>query len=245
MAITIISPQFSFVQFSESSIVTSCNFRDVNFCLPVYESNDVAFQFIAQTDTEEEADALCNLTNSAIQIGLVNSCNQDYLLEFGTKPDRFRIGVRQVLYNWTDGFPGFEAIINIGECFLVKVIIDDTYEFCSNCFQRIADPCHTSVIEYGNDDNGFGFNYCNSEGTEIDDTACDPTFIGFTNDETLVIPYTASLLAKYGTLPNVQVWIYDGLELVDMGIRAAFDTYPPTEIRFDFGGAASGVIKIS
>lgn len=247
MAITILSPQFSFVQFGESSQITSCNFRDVHLCLPVFESDDVSFQFIIQTDTEDEADELCDLTNSKIRIGLVENCSDAFLLEFSSKPERFRIGLRQILYNWTAGFPNFDSVIDTGECFLVKVIIDDTYQSCSNCFQRIGDPCHTSVIEYGNDENAFDFNYCNSEGTLVDiDTICEPTFITFTNQATLVIPYTAELMNKYGVMPNVKAWIYDtNSELVDMGIRVAFDTYPPTELRFDFGGNASGVIKIS
>jgi hypothetical protein len=237
MAITLSAPRFSFVQFSESSVVTSCNFADISLCLPVYEHTDVAFQFIAVAGTEEEADGLCDLVNDTVKIGIVKSCADELLIEFTEKPQRFRISPLQVLYNWSEGLPDFDTVIEIGECFMVKIILDETYSFCSNCFQRIADPCHTSVVEYGNDENGFGFNYCNSAEEDIDSAEdCEPTIIAI---------YTASLQAKYGNMPSVQVWIYDeNSELVNMGIRVAFDAYPPTELRLDFGGPASGVLKI-
>lgn len=244
MAVTIISPRFSFVQFSEFDNVQSCQFNDINLCLPVYESSDVSFQFILQTDTEEEADDLATLANDNVTIGITDDCENDLLLTFLGKPERYRISERQLLYLW-ENLPDFETVINEGQCFIVKIIVDGTYEFCSNCFQRIGDACHTSVIEFGNDENSFGYNYCFSGGEESE-ISCEPTFVQFTNKENLIIPYTASMQAKYGTMPTVQVWIYDiNGDLVDMNIRAGFDTYPPTQLIFDFGGSASGVIKIS
>lgn len=251
MAITLAAPRFSFVQFSESNAVESCNFPDINLCLPVYLQDDVSFQFIITADTEEEADALCDLENDLVTVGIAGSCAEDFLInfknEFNLKPDRFRISARQVLYNWEEGVRDFSTVVSIGECFVIKihVDVDAGYNFCSNCFQRIANPCHTAVLEYGNDENAFGFNYCGGEAVDPDTEQCDPTIIQFTLQDTLVIPYTTSLQNKYGTTPSVQVWIYDeNGELVDMNIRVAFDTYPPTELRFDFGGTASGIIKI-
>lgn len=249
MAITLSAPRNSFVQFSESSAVQSCNFSDIHLCLPVYAETDIAFQFVAHTDEEEEADDLCDLTNDKIQIGIVEQCEDGFLLNFTTeydlKPQRFRIGPKQVLYNWGEGLPGFDGVIPVGQCFMIKVVIEDLYSFCSVCFQRIGDPCHTSAIEYGNDENAFGFNYCSSEGESVDEETCEPTIIQFTNEEQVTIPYTAGMTAKYGLMPSVQIWIYDeNGELVDMGIRAAFDSYPPTELRVYLGGTASGIIKI-
>lgn len=214
----------------------------------MYEQNDVHFQFIAVTDTEEEADDLCDLANEAIQIGIVEGCEDEFLVEFtpALKPQRFRVAPKQVLYNWQEGLPDFASVIPIGGCFMVKIVIDDTYSFCSVCFQRIGDDCHTSVLEYGNDENAFGFNYCNSAEEDIDGAEdCDPTIIQFTNQTHLAIPYTASMQAKYGSMPSAQVWIYDeNSELVNMGVSITFDAYPPNEIRVDLGGPASGVLKL-
>jgi len=247
MALRIISPANSFVQFTESNVTTSCEYADITQCLPVYEDDDVNFQFVVEADTTEEADDLCDLTNSLVSVGLAKDCASAVELHFSEKPERFRISDFQVLYNWSHGLPGATSHFPVGFCFVIKIDVDGL-SGCSNCFNRIANDCHTSVIEYGNDDNAFGFNYCNSGSVEGGESSadCDPTFIQFTNQSTLVIPYTASLIAKYGVLPSVKVWIYDtNGELVNMTIRQAFDTYPPTEIRLDFGGLATGVIRIS
>lgn len=246
MPYSITSPRNSFVQFGGSSLVQSCNFRNFELCLPVLEEDDVWFQFIVTADTEEEADALCDLANSLISVSIVDECDGSTYKTFTEQPDRYRIGPTQVLYNWQHGLPGFSEVVTIGDCFNIRVQVSEDNSACSNCLQRIADGCHTSVLEYGNEDNAFGFNYCNSEGDADASDPCDPTFIQFVDVATLVIPYTTSLAAKYGTVPTLKVWIYDvSGELVNMSVRQAFDTYPPTEIRIDLGGPATGILKIS
>lgn len=246
MAYKIISPINSFVQFGTSNLIQSCNYADITLCLPVFLQDDVYFQFIVSTDSEEEADALCDLTNSKVVVGMANDCEGVLIKTFAEKPDRFRISPFQVLYNWSHGLPDFTDVVEVSKCFVIKVTIDESVDACSNCFQRIASDCHTSVLEYGNDDNFAGFNYCNSQVVDSDAQDCDPTFISFTNQATLVIPYTTSMLAKYGNVPTLKVWLYDtNGELVNMTVRQAFDAYPPTELRFDFGGPGTGIIKIS
>lgn len=251
MAYSIISPRNSFIQFAESGSVQSCNFPDINLCLPVYLSDDVYFQFVVTAGSVEEADQLCDLGNGLLDVGLSLEANGEFDLLFTEKPDRYRLSDFQVLYNWQHGLPAFDSIVSVGQCFVIKVRLAGaevytTYEAWSNCLQRIGSDCHTSVIEYGNEDNAFGFSYCNAEPVDTGETDCDPTFIQFTNQSTLTIPYTASMSAKYGDAPTLKVWIYDtNGELVNMMVRQAFDTYPPTELRFDFGGPATGIIKIS
>jgi hypothetical protein len=103
-------------------------------------------------------------------------------------------------------------------------------------------------LDYGNEDNAFGFSYCAGANQSIDgggDT-CDPTFIQFTNQLTLAIPYTAAMQAKYGVAPTVSVWIYDGTgTLIDAGLQITLDAFPPTQIDIDLGGSASGFVKIN
>ena len=254
MAIRIKTPSQSFVQFEESDMITACEFDAFSLCLPVFEDNDVAFQFVLETDTSDEADGLCG-SNNEVVIGIAENCQEDRLITFDGIPEKFRISPTQVLYNWGHGLPDFGTVISRGECFIIKITVSNLYEFCSNCFQRITDDCHTSVIDYGNNENAFGFNYCATTpvpgtgggGSGGGDTGtCDPLFVTFNNQSVLAIPYTASLKAQYGNIPTVNVWIYDtNGDLVDMGIRVTFDAYPPTLLKFDFGGPASGVIKIS
>src|SRR5689334_9894055 len=151
MAITIKAPRNSFIQWAEANAIESCQFAPITLCLPVYQDNDVYFQFILETDTQEEADSLCDIQNALVTIGIAESCENDMVLEFSSKAERYRIGTNAVLYNWQHGLPGFGTVISKGQCFIIKIAVQGIYtlyDFCSNCLQRIADPCHTSVIEY-------------------------------------------------------------------------------------------------
>ena len=249
MAIRIKAPVNSFIQFDEVDAIDSCEFNPFSLCLPVFADNDVYFQFILETDTQEEADNLCDLGNELMAIGIVNNCDEEMLLEFEKKPDRYRIDATHLLYNWMHGLPNFATVISIAECFFIKISVQGVYtvyDFCSNCFQRISDVCHTSVIEYTNEDNAYGFDYCGGSLIDENVQSCEPLFIQFTNQANISIPYTTILQNKYGAIPSVQTWIYDDdNQLVDMGIRASFDAFPPTIINIDFGGFSSGIIKIS
>lgn len=248
MAYEIISPAQSFVQFSETGRIDHCIFDRLNFCLPVFSDNDVAFQFII-VGTSSEIDALCGVYGSPLAIGIVSACDdEDFLLEFTANPyndvpEISRLSEEQLLVNWAHGIPGFTNVIELNECFKIRVKIND-FERCSNCFERTSDNCFTSVIEYGCDENCYGFNYCGSGASTEGELSCEPTIVTFTNQSTLSIPYTASLQAAYGPVPTVQVWISDGTNLVNMGITATFDAYPPNVLGFDFGGPASGIIVI-
>lgn len=254
--LSIISPANSFVRFNETAADPLCIWGAINFCLPVFDAEDVYFQFVIE-GTELEIDSLCIQSGDEVTVALVSECNTEPLLTFGEKPERIRLSLTQVLYNWSHGVPGFSSVVAVGECFKIQVTVEATpYGYpdeeliaCSNCFERIADDCFTSVIEYGNDEDAFGFKYCNGgnmagayENTESD---CGPTIVTFVGVGTLAIPYTQLLKDKYGDFPTVQVWIYDGTgQLLNMGITAAFDTYPPTMINLDFGGTASGIVVI-
>lgn len=244
MAITILTPTHSFVRFDGEQSETHCIHGTFNDCLPVYADDDVAFQFVVQADTPEEADVLCQTGESGLSIGLVTDCLQvDYDVELTQAPERYRISPQQVLFNWPHGLTGMVGFYDVGNCFMIRITVGDVTE-CSNCFQRIGDDCFTSVVEYGNNENFAGFNYCNS-GASVDpgQISCEPTVIQFVNKSTLSIPYTTSLQDMYGEVPTVQVWIDDGSgSLVNMGITATFDAYPPTMINFDFGGPATGII---
>jgi hypothetical protein len=248
MAYGILSPAQSFVQFSETGKVDHCIFDRINFCMPVFEDGDVAFQFFI-TGTDSEIDVLCGVYGSPIALGIVNACDDaDFLLEFTANPyndlpEIFRVSDTMLLVNWAHGVPGFTNVISYNECFKIRVQIG-LVQFCSNCFERTSDNCFTSVIEYGCDENCYGFNYCGSGTTTPGELSCEPTIVPFENASTLSIPYTASLQAAYGPVPTVQVWISDGTNLVNMGITATFDAYPPNVLGFDFGGPASGIVVI-
>lgn len=247
MAYTIITPTNSFISFTDSGIINHCVHGVFSTCLPVYAESDIAFQFVVEADTEAEADALCIPYGSGIEMGIVLDCDQvGFTSEFEESPERFRISTLQVLYNWPHGVPGMVANVPQETCFYIRVVVDEV-SYCTNCFQRIPNDCFTSVVEYGNEENFAGFNYCNAGAIDSggDDTTCDPEIYSFTNQEQVVIPYTTSLQDRFGQVPTVQVWIYDeNSVLTNMGVVAQFDAMPPTQITINMGGTASGIIVI-
>jgi hypothetical protein len=218
--------------------------------LPVFQDDDVKFQFILTGTTEYEANLLAAAV-SPVTIGIVIDCDGEMLTTFDPAlVERFKIGATHVLFNFKEGLTDFADFIEVSDCFMIKVLVSidgNDYSFCSNCFQRIDDDCHTSVVEYGSDDNSFGFNYCAGVDEElIQSGECEPTFITFTNQSTLAIPYTAGLIASYGNFPTVDVWIRDeNNDLVKAIVEVKLDAYPPTVININFGGPATGLIKIS
>lgn len=248
--IQLINPQHSFVQFNAEGIKPHCIFGDLDFCLPVYEDDDVYFQFVI-SGTQDEIDSLCQKDAGEIDVMLISECDGTPLLLFDEKPQRIRLSTTQLLYYWNHGLPDFQTYITFGQCFKIQIILtesaySESYTFCSNCFERIKDDCFTSVIEYSSDTDAFGFKYC--QGGDMEDNTeagCDPLIIPFIDRSTLTVPYTSGLRAKYGTFPSVQVWIYDGSgNLVNMGIQVQFDAYPPNSFTADFGGNSSGIIII-
>lgn len=250
MSISIQAPRFSFVQFNESDNYSNCLGESIQLCLPVFQDDDVKFQFILTGTTEYEANLLAAAT-SPVTIGIVTDCDGEMITTFDPSlVERFKIGATHVLFNFKEGLTDFADFIEVSDCFMIKVLVSidgNDYSFCSNCFQRIDDDCHTSVVEYGADDNAFGFNYCAGVDEElIQSGECEPTFITFTNQATLAIPYTAGLIASYGNFPTVDVWIRDeNNDLVKMVVEVKLDAYPPTVININFGGPATGLIKIS
>jgi len=251
MSISISAPRFSFVQFNESDDYSNCLGESINLCLPIFHEDDLNFQFMLSGTTEEETNLLAAAV-SPVEIGIVRECDESFLTTFNPAlVERFKIGPNHVLFNFKEGLTDFADFIEVGDCFLVKLIVTiegNDYTFCSNCFQRIGDDCHTSVVEYGSNDNSFGFNYCMGVDTEIPvtDGVCDPTFITFTNQATLAIPYTASLVAAYGNFPSVEVWIRDeNNDLIKAFVEVKLDSYPPSVININFGGPATGLIKLS
>lgn len=249
MGYSILTPTNSFVRFDSEAAVQHCIHGTFATCLPVYANDDVAFQFVIEADTSEEAAALCQPGDSGIQIGLVRDCDQEaFDVEFNENPERYRISDLQILFNWPHGMPGMTGEMQVGECFYIRIIVGEEDPFCSNCFNRISDNCFTSVVDYTNEDDFAGFNYCNGEAVDGgggEGITCEPEIITFTNESLITIPYTTSMQDKYGEVPTIQVWIYDEAgNLVNMGVVAVFDAMPPTLITVNPGGPSSGIIVI-
>lgn len=248
MALQITSPTHSFVQFNETGTFEHCIFGSYTVPLPVVLYTDVAFQFYL-TGTSSELDAICGVYGEEIRVGIVSECDDvGFLTEFTGAPysdeaEIYRLSDTQLLVNWSHGLPGFDSVVAVGECFRIRIQIGEE-TWCSNVHKRSSDSCFTSVIDYTNDENYAGFNYCSSGAVGETEISCEPLIIQFTNQSTLTIPYTQSMRDSYGDVPSVAIWISDGTNLVNMGVTATFDDYPVNTISADFGGNASGILVI-
>lgn len=248
MGYTIINPPQSYVQFNTPITPNNCD-KQKQGALPVYEEADVAFQFVIKADTTGEANDICGLGAASIEIGLVFDCDQpDFTAQFPEMPAVQRIDETRVNVDWSHGLTGMIGAIQEDQCFRIMVRLGEL-SFCSNVFRRITqqEACDTSVLEYANNENAFGFVYCgNADGVDNPEiTTCDPIIVTFFSQTNLVIPYTALLASQFGQVPTVQVWIYDENGYpTNMGVEAKFDQLPPTQILIDLGGPASGFIVI-
>lgn len=258
--ITILSPTASFIKFGATP-EDHCIFGVIDFPLPVVYSSDIAFQFILQGDTEGETNAIYG---STVNVGIVNNCDDAaFLLTFPNTAVRSKKAPNQILFNWGAGVPGFTTVIAVDECFRLRVELNGQ-TWCSNPMKRIGvndDVCFTSVISYASDSGGFGFFDCgpvvmpgvpgeggDGGGPPVDeDGNCIAMDVEIVNQPNITILITAEMREKYGSLPSVQIWLYDsGGVLTNMGISASFiGGYPPTAIYIDLGGPASGWVHIT
>jgi len=174
--ITIISPHYSFIQFNNLQESHLCNHYPFG-CLPVADEGDISFQIIATTETEEEANYLCNNTQ-AIKVRLqhANDCEntESFIVEYtpNLKFERLRTGAKDIALFWQHGLPNITGLIDIGDCFVIQLILPDETVLCSNCFERVEEDCYTTVIEYASPSDNFGFVYCGVN-DELDNIICE------------------------------------------------------------------------
>lgn len=247
--ITLSSPPAAFLKFNTEP-EEHCIYGTLDLPLPVIYATDYAWQWVLSGSTEAET---LGIFGATVRVGLVlDESDADFLIEFPTTYQRSRLAPTQILYNWGAGFPGFSGVVAVGQCFRVRVQLDDQ-KWHSSRLKRIADDddkCFTSVIAYSSDSGGFGFYGCGPADVVIPGQNefgnCVPMVVEFVNVPNVTIPITAEMVTAYGELPSVQVWVYDtnGV-LTNMGISANFiGGYPPTAIYVDLGGNASGVVRI-
>lgn len=257
MAAHVYSPEHSFVRFDQEP--EPIGSPQTEFAFPMIDDDDVAFQFIIETDTEQEANQLCDIGHTKIHVGITQQAGNVFDLDYFTapynmKPERYRIAPNRVLYNWEFGAPDFSDVIGPEKCFrfMVRVELSTgiSYHKTTSRFMRIAADEYTSVLEYGSPKNAFGFVYCGyyeDDPTGNDSETCIDYVQPFSNQSVLVIPYTQAMRDQYGDAPTVDVYIYDSTTgkfqktIVSIGL----DAVPPTVITVDLGGPASGFIKIS
>lgn len=186
MAITIITSPYAFVRFSDQHLDDADWYESrlpghsIGYTLPVAAYDDLAFQFIAETDTALEADGLCATVFDDLSIAVVPGSSLGPTLTpaaFNSLPagayatgtqlgvERYRLNDTHVLY-YVPRIPQFEggSLVACGECFQVAVnlhILDDTIGAAvSNVFRYRCDTDYTTVFEYASAQDESELIYC-------------------------------------------------------------------------------------
>lgn len=141
----------------------------IELCLPVYQDSDL-YGWSLFTD-----DDVFPPSNVKYYFRVVKSCSEpigDFnpadWNEFNYTSNR-ETGTVLTPRNIKDPSPvsfGIEDM-NCGECFFIQVarvvkggdVISEEIVGCMGCFQKICDPCYTTVIQYYNNEDAFGFLY--------------------------------------------------------------------------------------
>lgn len=141
----LIIPKNSFVQAIDAMVHDNCA-EQVSLCLPVYDKDDVAFQFLTSKYDSYQ-----------------------YMIQDGAFPQGPYTNLKVVSYTSTVDlvmFIGFYEMdkIKCGECFSIKMYGkmrtgDPVLLFQSNCFEKICDKCYTSKITYRCEEDSFDFIY--------------------------------------------------------------------------------------
>lgn len=188
MAYRIISPEFSFVRFSDQHL-DDLNWMDeqlpgaeLGIILPVNTASDLAFQFIIEADTSAEIDDICNSTGGPGGTAMLTAYPGGGLGETITEAEwdsivstytpaeviadlgggRIRLSDTQVFFY----IPAINipAGIECGDCFQLIFAPNNLFDYgfyVSNIFNYQCDNTdYTSVIEYYSELDEADFLYC-------------------------------------------------------------------------------------
>lgn len=187
MAYRVVTPQFSFVRFSDQHLEDADWMEnqipgaELGIVLPVSHVNDFAYQFIVETDTEAEADDICNsdggpagnpvimgvpgaslgptLTQTEFNTLASSYTYESVIMEMGG--GRYRLDNTHVLFY----VPRISLVdVPCGSCFQMVFAPNNNFDYgfyVSNIFSYQCDNTdYTSVIDYYSDLDEAGFYYC-------------------------------------------------------------------------------------
>jgi hypothetical protein len=164
----IISPQYSFVNFNTITTSDCCDGNNQE-CLPFANVFDLVFQFSIKCDTITEANDLMLTQDIDSILNLIDGPTGTLLYDYTTNDllffEKYRTDTTTVTYIWRN--PLYQILydmVHFDDTFSLQVVIKVNgiiVAALSNLFKAISDQCYTSLIEYTNDQDYAGFNYCN------------------------------------------------------------------------------------
>ncbi len=144
----IIIPRNSFVQIQTALVNDTCN-EKIQLCLPIYEPDDLSFQFF---NSQRYTYFLYTLNYDSFESPFISA---PHVYAYGGGILILHTGI--VASDWAE--------IPCGKCFTIKYYWTENLDKDKNllfetvCFERICDKCYTSKITYRCDENSFDFIY--------------------------------------------------------------------------------------
>jgi len=157
---TITSPKYNFVRFGSPEENPCCD-MDNTFCVPIFSDSDNFFQVKTDADATLQLVLLRGTGNDASTLSA--NTLRNWTSGDGLSFDKYNTGPGAYIHVWQHAFFNFATYIKCDECFQLALIGGDAPVF-SNPFKRICSDCYTSIVEFYNDDNYAGFEYCNVTG---------------------------------------------------------------------------------
>lgn len=170
MAIKITTPRLSFIQLG-------CPEKCI--CYPIVNEDELKFQILIETDTILQSDDIMASVPGNFNLLIVDgidNCTQsqilantihDFAVSISGGPvfnfQRIRISPKKVLLYWPYGLPLLNDFVNCEQVFSLAISLyfnSTLYVQRLNCFKKVCDTDYTSVLEYSNNEDGYGFNYC-------------------------------------------------------------------------------------
>lgn len=176
----------SFYQL-QNYIYLNCD-GPVDFCLPVLDAFDIInFKLFTNDNPAPDINNRCEFPKTLYGYRMVKDCHlpvpSGTSLTYPAGVTQFQTNLVEDGV-WAVNPPGFSEVDNkfvdglaCDECFYIQIIKtvtgcnEDFPEFgtpftytstiagCLGCFKKICDPCHTTLLEYYNNENAFGFYY--------------------------------------------------------------------------------------
>jgi hypothetical protein len=165
MAVTISSPQFSFVQFGTTTDPCS----GYPPCLPVNDLSDLQFTVLAYvTGSTDKANFLSNSYAVALEGLHTNNFEPSFIMSWEglyshPSPSDPDVYVGYGVYASTEvtfNALAYDTCFSLG---FYQYTPERPYTYLrelfttSTCFIKTSDTCYTSIIQYGNNSNAFGF----------------------------------------------------------------------------------------
>ena len=165
----LVSPKYSFVDFNPPANTQCCEGKG-ELPLPIATDNDLQFQVNADCSTIDVANNIMANADNLIQLKLLSQAGEvlhDWTSVENWKFKKYRTSEKIVTFLWYRPLTNIINLVPSSECFSLRVMAQFDIgavvlekQADSNLFHINTNSCYTSLLEYINDEDYAGFNYC-------------------------------------------------------------------------------------